>query len=389
LPEVRAFIDVLQAPAERIPELDSGLEIDGEVAEEPAPIATTSPASMTELPLTALQAEDSTPGPGRTVTSALSEPPGSAMESAAPDPELPETVPPAPPESLLATTRSTAFDDEGIEPRTTPDARRGTMLGTAHKGFRSAVAEILRPVRVVVGVSLVVLGVAFIAFSRHESTGDESVASSPRRSPTAALTTPPAELITESAAAPAPPATDGSAEATSPTALAPVAPSQPTRECFADVRSMPDEAEIVLGQNVIGTTPQRVALPCGQPVDLVLRKQRLAQATRTVLPTPEGTVVQIELAKQAFLIKVSSTPPGATVTFNGKSLGVTPTIVKLPAFETSTLNIGKDGYQTEAEKVAPKGTGVAIHTTLKKLEGKDRRMAKDLGSASPAPGSTP
>ena len=120
-------------------------------------------------------------------------------------------------------------------------------------------------------------------------------------------------------------------------------------------------------QDVIGTTPQRVALPCGQPVELTIRKQRMATATRQVTPTPEGAIVQVALPRLTFPVRVSSNPPGATVTLYGKSLGVTPTVVKVPAFETSTLLITKDGYETESEKVAPRGNGVTVH---KKLERK-------------------
>jgi hypothetical protein len=137
---------------------------------------------------------------------------------------------------------------------------------------------------------------------------------------------------------------------------------------------VPTGAEIVLDQaSVIGTTPQRVALPCGRPVELLVRKPHLVPSTHTITPTPEGAAVQFVLVRQTFLVKVSSTPPGATVTLGVKSLGVTPTMVKVPAFESSTLSIAKDGYETESETVAPRGNGTAVHTVLKKAEHKKPR----------------
>jgi hypothetical protein len=130
----------------------------------------------------------------------------------------------------------------------------------------------------------------------------------------------------------------------------------------------------VLGQaGVIGTTPQRVALPCGGPVELVIRKPRMAPSTRTVTPTPEGVPVKVALARQTFLVKVSSTPEGATITLNGRSLGVTPTTIKVPAFESSTLNLAKDGYEIEVEKVAPRKDGSIVRTVLRRLERKKQR----------------
>jgi hypothetical protein len=140
--------------------------------------------------------------------------------------------------------------------------------------------------------------------------------------------------------------------------------------CFAEVSSVPAAAEIVIEPNVIGTTPQKITLPCGAPVELAIRKGRFLTATRTVTPTPEGVKLKVALAKPTFQLKVSSTPPGATITMNGKPLGVTPTTVRLPAFEASTLTITKDGYATETETVTPKANGVAVHSALKKLDRK-------------------
>src|SRR5207248_10473827 len=125
-------------------------------------------------------------------------------------------------------------------------------------------------------------------------------------------------------------------------AAAAAPPAAPTA-CYADVTSQPPGADIVIDQtSVIGTTPQRVQLPCGAPVELVIRKAHLTPAIRTITPTPEGTPLQVALARQLVSLKVSSMPAGATVTLGGKSLGVTPTVVKVPAFEASTLTIAKD-----------------------------------------------
>jgi hypothetical protein len=171
-----------------------------------------------------------------------------------------------------------------------------------------------------------------------------------------------------------PPASSGTGAPDPAHAAAPAPPAAAPGDCYAEVSSVPPGAEIVLDQaSVIGTTPQRVALPCGRPVELLVRKPHLVPSTHTITPTPEGTSVQFVLVRQTFLVKVSSTPPGATVTLGGKSLGVTPTMVKVPAFESSTLSIAKDGYDTESETVAPRGNGTAVHTVLKKAEHKKPR----------------
>ncbi|HEX7836318.1 MAG TPA: PEGA domain-containing protein, partial [Kofleriaceae bacterium] len=160
--------------------------------------------------------------------------------------------------------------------------------------------------------------------------------------------------------------------AATPVAAAAASASQPG-ECFADVSSQPTGADIVLDQNVVGTTPQRVTLPCGHPVDLVIRKLHLASVVRTITPIPDGVPVKVTLSKQLSRVRVSSTPEGATVTLNGKPLGVTPTTVQVPAFESSALNITKDGYETETETVSPNANGGTVRTVLKRLERKKPR----------------
>jgi hypothetical protein len=77
-------------------------------------------------------------------------------------------------------------------------------------------------------------------------------------------------------------------------------------------------------------------------------------------------MLKVSLAKLTFSVKVSTQPAGATITINGKSAGVTPTAIKLPAFETSTLQLTKDGYTAETEKVTPKQNNQTVHVNLKK-----------------------
>ncbi len=175
---------------------------------------------------------------------------------------------------------------------------------------------------------------------------------------------------------PAAAATGSPTAATAPTATAPAAPAAAAPAaraaapaCYADIASQPSGAEIVVGASkILGTTPQKLALPCGAKVELTIRKSRLVSATRTITPSSELTRVRVTLGKPTVQVKVSSTPPGATITLNGRSLGVTPTTVKVPAFEASMLSITKDGYVPGTEKVSPKASGSSVHATLKKVE---------------------
>jgi hypothetical protein len=284
-------------------------------------------------------------------------------------------------------------------PVTTLPAPRAVTAGGSGSGFidpRYATGDALpvrgrrRHVIIVLATAIVavVIGIVMLAMftGKPESPSpvdpreapspvDKRVEANPAPAPAAAPLVPatpaPGTSVTpttEQAAAPGAPATIAAPSATD----APVPP--PTAgTCYASVSSQPSGAEI-LGRaaKVIGTTPQKVALPCGTKVELTIRKGRLAPVTRTITPTAAGVKLRVALVKQIVQVKVSSTPAGATITLNGRSLGVTPTTVKVPAFEPSTLIIAKDGYATGTEKVSPKVSGGSVHATLKKLERRPR-----------------
>jgi len=210
----------------------------------------------------------------------------------------------------------------------------------------------------------VAIGIVLVAVLTRQADPD-ALRDTPKRAPSRVA--PPAAPMTKPAN-PEQPSAAGQAATPGEPATATGAAAG-TGPCFANVSSTPTGAEIVIDQTkVIGTTPQTVSLPCGAEVELLVRKARLLPVTRTVTPTPTGVKVRVALTKQVVQIKVSSNPEGATITLNGKSLGVTPTTIKVPAFESSTLIITKTGYETEAEKVSPKSTGAAVRIQLHRLD---------------------
>ncbi len=146
----------------------------------------------------------------------------------------------------------------------------------------------------------------------------------------------------------------------------PVAPPESPVDCKVTVSSVPSGAEILINKNVVGTTPTSLTLPCGAEAKLVLRKARYSASTREVTPKVGMKPVKVVLGKVTFSVKVSSTPPGASITVSGKPMGFTPTTVKLPAFESSTLKIAKDGFTSDSPKITPKQNNQTVHATLKR-----------------------
>ena len=138
-------------------------------------------------------------------------------------------------------------------------------------------------------------------------------------------------------------------------------------ECYVEVVSSPTHAEIVIDKTtVLGTTPAKLPLPCAAEVKLLIRKPKYVSAHRSVVPTAQGAKVRVALVKPTFSVKITSQPPGATVMVNGKSMGVTPTTVRLPGFELSILTLTKDGWATDTQKISPKQNNLTVQSTLKK-----------------------
>ena len=143
--------------------------------------------------------------------------------------------------------------------------------------------------------------------------------------------------------------------------------SAPKNACFVDVKSAPSGAEVMREgdrDNVLGTTPARLELPCGTTVKLVARKKGFANARETVTPTAKGAALRFAFAKNLMVVKVSSSPPGATILLGSKNLGITPGTIKLPAFETATITLEKAGYQVESRKIVPKANNTSVHAAL-------------------------
>jgi len=188
----------------------------------------------------------------------------------------------------------------------------------------------------------------------------------PAPAPTSPTTTSPTPTPTPTS----PPTTTGPGDGsgTSPGNTAAVHPAVGSAgSCMVDVASNPAGAEIVLDTTVLGVTPAQVPLPCDAPVKLLVRKASYVAQQRAVTPARDGSdKLKITLVHVSYSVKVSSSPPGATITMNGKSLGTTPATIKLPAFEAAVLTITKDGFSTETEHVTPKTNNTTVHSILKK-----------------------
>jgi hypothetical protein len=141
-------------------------------------------------------------------------------------------------------------------------------------------------------------------------------------------------------------------------------------KCLAEVTTVPPGAEVALDAtkaSVLGTTPGTFEVPCGVETKLYIRKTKYSAVVKPVNATAGATEqVSIKLQHLMFSVKVTSTPAGATITIAGKTAGVTPTTIKVPAFDASAITIAKDGYAPDTQKVAFKTNNASHHVVLKK-----------------------
>lgn len=142
---------------------------------------------------------------------------------------------------------------------------------------------------------------------------------------------------------------------------------KPATTCKVDIRSIPAGAEIYVEKQKLGVAPRTIELPCGTETKLTLKKRSLPTTPRLITPVAgKANKLVVKLAKTVFSVKVTSTPSGATITMGKKSLGVTPTTIKLPAYESSPLTLKKPGFAPDTQRVNPKQNNTSHHVTLKK-----------------------
>src|SRR5262249_36626305 len=147
----------------------------------------------------------------------------------------------------------------------------------------------------------------------------------------------------------------------------PAAPST----CTVNVTSVPTGADIIVDKQKVATTPGTFDVACGSDTKLTLKKKSFPNTVRTITPAAgKQNKYVFKLAKTLLSVKVTSTPAGATITVGGKSMGVTPTTIKLPANEPSSITLSKPGFANDTQKIAPRQNNAAHHVYLKKGKGR-------------------
>ncbi len=114
--------------------------------------------------------------------------------------------------------------------------------------------------------------------------------------------------------------------------------------------TQPMGAAITLNGTSYGTTPNTISKLLIGDYKLVVKKDGFSSIDKTVKITENQTTEVNETLLNATQITVNTTPTGASVTLNNKSVGVTPLKVDAP-FGKNSLVLNKSGYVSLTENI--------------------------------------
>ena len=117
--------------------------------------------------------------------------------------------------------------------------------------------------------------------------------------------------------------------------------------------STPDGAAVTIGNDYQGTTPLSLSLPSGlvQEIRMSLPGYQSVSHSLTLAPGEERNL-QLELQQEQGVVFLTSTPPDASVTINGRPYPDVQGALTLPA-QAQTFVVSAPGYQSVSRTVTP------------------------------------
>jgi hypothetical protein len=173
------------------------------------------------------------------------------------------------------------------------------------------------------------------------------------------------------AVAPAAFAEPGQAELTAPekSAAASAPPNAATDTCTASIDSNVDDARVLINGALAGTgTVREQSVPCGEELLITVEHPRY-QTFETRVTTSPGTPVQVaaSLQRPAARLTLVSTPPGATLSVNGKVIGRSPATVDVKAHRSVRVTATLKGYKVWARRFRVSKSGLTITAALDRI----------------------
>ncbi len=129
-------------------------------------------------------------------------------------------------------------------------------------------------------------------------------------------------------------------------------PAAGAGRCSAKIVTEPDDAKVLWRGELLGKSPLVGArIPCGAGT-LTISHERYETVTRELTAeTRAPLAISERLHRPAATLVVVSSPPGATITVNGQSLGAAPRKLPTARYEHVSIRASLPGYATWTKKV--------------------------------------
>jgi len=149
-----------------------------------------------------------------------------------------------------------------------------------------------------------------------------------------------------------------------PAALPDDAPT--TGDCRVNLASYPDGATVLLAGRVAGITPVTLALPCRRTM-ITLKRPRYALLDKAIVPTAGAPLdLRLALHRPEHTVRIVSTPGAATVSIDGRDLGITPVTATVLGFTTVDIELRKPGFRKQRTRVYMRAPGQVVALRLAK-----------------------
>src|SRR5262249_18064931 len=124
--------------------------------------------------------------------------------------------------------------------------------------------------------------------------------------------------------------------------------------CRMSITVTPAGSNVKVDGQSVGVSPMALDGPCTAR-RLEISHPRYAPTTRVVTPVldkPES--VDVTLVRPTHPPTIVPTPPGATISIEGRRAGTSPTVVQILGFNGVKVTIEKPGYKTIVQRVYSK-----------------------------------
>jgi hypothetical protein len=137
-------------------------------------------------------------------------------------------------------------------------------------------------------------------------------------------------------------------------------------QCHLRLTVEPDGAHIKLAGRKIGDAPIDAEIPCA-PAHLTIVRSHYQTIDRKLKPVAgEPVVLDVKMVRPEVRLTISSTPPGAMIKLDGRSLGKAPTSAIVKGYSSVQIEATLKGYEPWSKQLAVDKSAKKIVVPLKR-----------------------